>query len=395
MRNMITLSVPSARVATDSSPANSEAPASGLSALAAAVFLTGLTLTLPAGILPEMGDGLGTGESAAGQTVTAYAIGAALTAIPLAPMTARWRRKPLLMLAVAGFAVAGAITAVSPNHPMALGARLAAGAAAGLVWALLAGYTARPGGRSVTIAMAGAPVALALGLPAGALLGEAVGWRITFATTAALGLALLAWITLTVPDFPERAGTARPPTLTAVRVAGVAATLFTALVLVWTHATLDAHVASALDRVGAGGASDVALLALGAAVLFGLWAAVRWINRRLRALPVAAVLAVTAVAAALALLADDPASVYLAVVLAALGWGGRPLLRQAADGTALATLWGTVLATTGVFAGVLLGLSTVGPLAWAFLVLLVAALAVPLTARAHGFAGGPRVGGGS
>lgn len=61
---------------------NRKLPLPALLALATAVFVTSLTETLPAGLLPAMSRDLGVGESATGQTVTVYAIGTALTAIP-------------------------------------------------------------------------------------------------------------------------------------------------------------------------------------------------------------------------------------------------------------------------------------------------------------------------
>jgi predicted MFS family arabinose efflux permease len=74
--------------------------------LATAVFITSLTETLPAGVLPAMSADLGVGESAMGQSVTIYAVGTALTAIPLSAATAGWRRKRLLLVAMTGFAAA-------------------------------------------------------------------------------------------------------------------------------------------------------------------------------------------------------------------------------------------------------------------------------------------------
>lgn len=76
-------------------------PLFALLALATAVFITSLTETLPAGLLPAMSRDLGVSESATGQTVTVYAVGTALTAIPLTAATSAWRRKTLLLTAVA------------------------------------------------------------------------------------------------------------------------------------------------------------------------------------------------------------------------------------------------------------------------------------------------------
>src|SRR6478609_8330223 len=94
----------------------SELPFSAL--LALAVFVTSLTETLPAGVLPALGADLGVGESAAGQTVTVYAVGTALTAIPLTAATAAWRRKRLLLASMAAFALANTVTAVSSAYPL-------------------------------------------------------------------------------------------------------------------------------------------------------------------------------------------------------------------------------------------------------------------------------------
>ena len=76
-------------------------PMPALLALATAVFITCLAETLPAGLLPAMSADLGVSESATGQSVTIYAIGTALTAIPLSAATAGWRRKRLLPAAMA------------------------------------------------------------------------------------------------------------------------------------------------------------------------------------------------------------------------------------------------------------------------------------------------------
>ena len=91
-----------------------------LLALATAVFVTSLTETLPAGLLLDISGSLSVGESAAGQTITIYAIGTALTTIPLTAATAAWRRKKLLLLSIVGFAVANSVTAMSSNYELTM-----------------------------------------------------------------------------------------------------------------------------------------------------------------------------------------------------------------------------------------------------------------------------------
>ncbi len=96
-----------------SATASDRLPWAGLLALAMAGFICILTETLPAGLLPQIGDGLGVSEALAGQLVTLYALGSLLAAIPFTTATRGWRRKPLLLLCVIGFLVFNSVTALS------------------------------------------------------------------------------------------------------------------------------------------------------------------------------------------------------------------------------------------------------------------------------------------
>ncbi|GAA0360731.1 MFS transporter [Streptomyces blastmyceticus] len=376
-------------------------PLSALLALATAVFITSLTETLPAGLLPAMSADLHVGESAAGQTVTVYAIGTALTAIPLTAATAAWRRKRLLLTAMAGFAAANTVTALSANYPLTMAARFVAGVAAGLAWALLAGYARRLApvhlqGKAIAIAMSGIPLALALGVPAGTFLGKATGWQVAFLAMTALTVALLAWITAVVPDHPGQRQDGGTPMLRALRVPGVTPVLFVTLVFVLAHTILYTFIATYLDRIGMGGSTDLVLLVFGGASLLSIWIVGAQINRRLRALTIAGTLLIAVAAAVLAVLSTSPVMVYVAVTLWGLGWGGAPTILQTAAGDAggeqadaaqamLVTLWNVAMAGGGVLGGVLLGLVGAAAFPWSVLVLLAPVLIVVLAARKHGF----------
>ncbi|MFE6890038.1 MFS transporter [Streptomyces sp. NPDC057694] len=376
-------------------------PLPALLALATAVFITSLTETLPAGLLPAMSRSLGTTESATGQTVTVYAAGTFLTAIPLTAATAGWNRRRLLLTAMAGFAVANTVTALSSSYALTMTARFGAGVAAGLAWALLAGYARRlapPGlaGKAMAIAMAGIPVALSLGVPAGTFLGTAFGWRTAFLAMTGLTVVLLGWIRLTVPGHPGLERAARTPMRHALRVPGVPAVLTVTLVFVLAHTILYAYIATFLDDIGLGGSTDLILLVFGAASLLSIWIVGALVQRRLRRLTLAGTVLVAAAATLLALTADSPAPVYAAAALWGLGWGGVPTLLQTAAGRAggeqadaaqalLVTLWNVAMAGGGVAGGVLLRLWGSAALPWAVPLLLAPVLAVIVTSREHGF----------
>ncbi|MFJ2739367.1 MFS transporter [Streptomyces sp. NPDC087440] len=390
------------------SAANSRLPLAALLALATAVFITSLTETLPAGLLPAMSADLGVSESATGQTVTVYAIGTALTAIPLTAATAAWRRKRLLLTSMAGFAAANTVTALSTDYTLTMAARFVAGVAAGLAWALLAGYARRMApvhlqGKAIAIAMAGIPVALSLGVPAGTFLGKALSWQVAFLVMTGLTVALLGWIAAIVPDYPGTARTPKgaqaakaPGMLSALRVPGVTPVLFVTLVFVLAHTILYTFIATFLTELGMGDSIDLVLLVFGAASLVSIWVVGAQINRRLRALMIASTLLIAVAAALLALLSDSTAMVYVAVTLWGLGWGGAPTLLQTAAGDAggehadaaqamLVTLWNAAMAGGGVVGGILLGLLGSTSFPWSVLVLLVPVLLAVLAARVHGF----------
>ncbi len=201
-------------------------PIAALLALAIAGFITIVTEALPAGLLPQISAGMNISGALAGQFVTLYAVGSLVAAIPLITATQGVRRRPLLLLALAGFVIANTVTAFSVDYVITMAARFLAGVSAGLVWALLAGYAARmvpdeKKGRAIAIAMVGTPLALSLGVPAGTLLGSLIGWRMCFGIMSVMAVGLMVWVRIRVPDFAGLAAGKRLPLRQILTLAGV------------------------------------------------------------------------------------------------------------------------------------------------------------------------------
>ncbi|RZS41122.1 putative MFS family arabinose efflux permease [Herbihabitans rhizosphaerae] len=377
-------------------------PLPALTALTLSAFITVLTESLPAGVLPAMSADLGVSQSAVGQLVTVYAIGTMLTAIPLSSITATWRRRRLLLAGVAGFAVANTVTALSDSYTLTLAARFVGGMAAGLVWSLLAGYARRMApehvrGRAVAIAMSGIPLALALGIPAGTFLGEALGWRVTFTVMSVIAVALLAWITAIVPDYPGQPRDARASVARTIAIPGVPTVLLVTLMIVLAQNVLYTYVAPFAETAGLGGSVDALLLTFGIASVVSIVIVGSYIDHRLRALTVAATALIAAATTLMAVSSGSTALVYVAVALWGVGWGGVPTLTQSAlaeaadaDGDAgdlaqaiLVTLWNAATAAGGALGGLLLDGFGAGLLPWAVPILVVPALVVVI--MVHGF----------
>lgn len=381
-------------------------PVVALLALAMTGFICIASETLPAGLLPLIADDLRVSNAIAGQTVTAYALGSLLAAIPLTIATADWKRRSVLLLTIAGFLVANAITAHSRIFWLTMGARFFAGAAAGLAWSLLAGYARRmvavhQQGQAMAIAMVGTPVALAFGVPLGAWLGKAFGWRNAFDIMSGLAALLIVWVLAAVPDFPGQAHHERRSMLTVFNTPGVRSILATVVLWMLGHNVLYTFIAPFIAPAGLAASIDTVLMSFGLAALAGIWAAGRMVDHRLRL----AVLASLAIFALVALLfiwkSHEPAAIYLGVAIWGLTFGGAATLLQTAladsagSGADLAlsmnvVAWNSAIAGAGVLGGVLLDIWGASAFPWAVLVLAIAGLGVALSARAHGFPAGPR-----
>lgn len=380
-----------------SRPATERLPLSALLALACAGFITILTEALPAGLLPQMSADLDVSQALLGQLVTLYALGSLLAAIPLVIATRGWRRRPLLMVAIGGFALVNSVTALSGDYWLTLVARFLAGVFAGLLWSLLAGYAMRMvaehlQGRAIAVAMLGAPLALSLGVPAGTLLGATVGWRLSFALMSGLTLLLLVWVRWQVPDFAGQAAHKRLALRQVIGLPGLKPVLLVTLLYVVAHNILYTYIAPFLVPAGLLGQIDRVLLVFGLAALLSIWLTGALIDRWLRPLLLLSCALFILAALALAAWGRQPAVVYGAVAVWGLAFGGLPALLQTALARAagesaddaqamLVTVWNLGIAGGGLLGAMLLASLGVGAFPWSIAGLLLLTLAIARQTR--------------
>lgn len=376
-------------------------PMAGLLALAMAGFVTILTEALPAGLLPQIGDSLAVSEALVGQLVTIYAIGSLVAAIPLTAATQGMRRRPLLLVAIAGFAVANTVTAVSASYTLTMVARFFAGVSAGLLWALLAGYAARMvpehlKGRAIAVAMVGTPLALSLGVPAGTFLGAAIGWRACFGIMSVLTLILIVLVFIKVPDYPGQAAGKRQRFAAVFTMPGIRPVLFVTLAFVLAHNILYTYIAPFLGEARMSERTDLVLLVFGVTSLVGIWIVGVLIDHRLRALTLSSTALFGLSALALGIWGNVPVVIYGAVAAWGLAFGGAATLFQtalaktagdAADvaQSMLVTVWNTAIAGGGIAGGLLLENVGVRAFPFALVVLLLATIVVAWASKTHGF----------
>jgi predicted MFS family arabinose efflux permease len=376
-------------------------PLGGLLALATSIFITILTETLPSALLPQMGASLHVSEPLVGQLVSIYAIGSIVAAIPLTVATQTWGRKLLLLIAVGGFALVNTVTAISTNYELTLVARFFAGVFAGLLWSLVAGYAARmvpehQQGRAIAIAMVGTPLALTIGIPAGAFLGKAIGWQYTFGIMSVLTLLLVTWMGIRLPSFPGQAAGKRVPLGQVLAVPGIKPVLLVTLAYILAHNILYTYIVPFLAPSGMADKIDIVLFVFGIAALVGIWIIGVLIDRWMRELTITSTVLFALASLALGLWAKNPVVVYGCIALWGVAYGGTATLFQTASAKAagsvadiaqsiIVTVWNIAIAGGGVIGGILLNTFSVSYFPWTLLGLLILALLVAWNAQAAGF----------
>jgi DHA1 family inner membrane transport protein len=182
-----------------------------LLALAIGAFGIGTTEFVIMGLLPEVAGDFGVSIPTAGLLVTGYALGVVFGAPLMTVLGTRVSRKRMLMLLMGLFVVGNLVSALAPAFGVMLAGRVVASLAHGAffgIGSVVAADLVAPDRKAGAIAMmfTGLTVANVVGVPLGTLVGQSIGWRVTFGIVAALGVIGLAGIAALVPDVSRPEG---------------------------------------------------------------------------------------------------------------------------------------------------------------------------------------------
>jgi len=165
--------------------------------LALGTFATGTESFMIAPLLPKLAADLSVNVALAGQLLTAFALTYAVSSPLLSAVTAGVDRRKLLIASMAAFGLANIVASTATGFWELLGARLLLACAAGLYVpsaSALGGALVAPErrGRALAIVNGGTSIAIVLGVPLGAIIGDRFGWRMTFVGVAVLAAAATA-----------------------------------------------------------------------------------------------------------------------------------------------------------------------------------------------------------
>ena len=180
--------------------------------LALVVFAMGTSEFMLAGLVPDISTYFGVSVGTAGLLTSAFAAGMVIGAPAMAALTRRLPVKATLLGCVIVFALSHVVGALTPDFTVLFITRvIAAVVNAGFLAVALGAATKLVApdakGRAVAILLAGTTVATVAGVPAGTLLGTALGWQSTFwaiallCVPAAIGIA--AGFTAQADDSPR------------------------------------------------------------------------------------------------------------------------------------------------------------------------------------------------
>ncbi|CCH35008.1 MFS transporter [Actinosynnema sp. NPDC047251] len=305
--------------------------------LTAGAFAIGTSGYIVSGVLPAVSRELDVTHATAGQLLTAFAIAYAVSSPLLAALTGRWERRTLLVAALAVSAVGNLAAALAPNYPLLLAARVvsALGAAVYTPGAVLVATVLSPPehrGRAVALVFGGLTFSLVLGVPAGNLLGEPLGYQGVFGLIAAVTALAAVAVRLGLPtvDAPPAVGLReRFAPAADRRVVMVLALTVLACLSVFAVFNYIAPLLTATAHVE-GLAVSLLLVAYGVGGAFGNWAGGRLSDRfDTRKLLVAIFGSFTVVLATLPLTMTTVVGAAVALfVWGALTWSANPPIQS-------------------------------------------------------------------
>jgi predicted MFS family arabinose efflux permease len=177
--------------------------------IALGTFATGTESFMIAALLPGLASDLSVTLTAAGQLVTVFSLTYAVSSPALSALTAGVGRRNLLLISMTAFALANFFASTATDFWQLFAARILLAAAAGLYVpsaSALAGTIVAPERRGTALAIVngGTSIAVALGVPIGAMVGQTLGWRMTFVGVGIMAAIAVAGLLFGIPRGIDR-----------------------------------------------------------------------------------------------------------------------------------------------------------------------------------------------
>jgi DHA1 family chloramphenicol resistance protein-like MFS transporter len=175
--------------------------------LGLSVFALGTSEFMLSGLLPPIAADMGVSIPRAGLLISAFAIGMVVGAPLLAVATLRLPRRTTLIALISLFGLGQVAGALAPSYGFLFASRIVSALACAGFWAVgaavaIAMVRQDQRARAMAVMIGGLSIANVLGVPAGAFLGEHLGWRSAFWAVGLASAVALAGILALIPRIP-------------------------------------------------------------------------------------------------------------------------------------------------------------------------------------------------
>lgn len=172
-------------------------------------FIFNTTEFIPIALLSDIAQSFEMNVSDAGLMITVYAWIVSLMSLPFMLFTARLERKSLLIKLFLLFIASHILSVFAWNFGVLLISRIGIAFTHAIFWSITASLVMRVAPKdkkqqSLGLFALGSALAMVLGLPLGRIIGQELGWRITFAIIAFIALAVLLMLWKLLPLLPSK-----------------------------------------------------------------------------------------------------------------------------------------------------------------------------------------------
>ena len=167
-------------------------------------FIFNTSEFMPIGLLTDIAGSFSISESKAGMLITVYSWIVMLLSLPLILLVSKIDFRKLFMGTIALFGICQIMSVIAPTYGVLMASRIGVACTHAIFWSIASPVAIRlvnEEHRSFALSMVvtGTSIATIAGLPLGRLVGQYMGWRVTFLIVGIIAFAVLVYMAFVFP----------------------------------------------------------------------------------------------------------------------------------------------------------------------------------------------------